>query len=97
MDDAFEWHEPKRASNLEKHGIDFEDALMIWAGPVATRLSDHASEERFVSVGGMHGRIIAVVWTPRDGGRRLISARKARNHERNCYAAFIERGGQRPH
>jgi hypothetical protein len=35
-DDAFEWHERKRGINLEKHGIDFEDALTIWDGPVAT-------------------------------------------------------------
>ena len=97
MDDEFEWHEPKRAINLEKHGIDFDDAMMIWAGPVATRRSGHDAEERFISVGDVDGRIIAVVWTLRGSRRRLISARRARNHERNCYAAFVERGGQRPH
>jgi len=97
MDDEFEWHERKRAINLEKHGIDFADAMTIWCGFVATRRSAHASEERFVSVGEREGRIIAVVWTMRDGRRQLISARKARTHERDCYAAFVERGGQRPH
>ena len=97
MDDDFEWHEPKRLINLEKHGIDFNDAITIWAGPVATRHSSHASEDRFISVGVMNGRIVAVVWTKRDQRRRLISARRARDHEQHCYAAFIERGGQRPH
>ena len=36
MDEGYEWHEPRRALNLEKHGIDFEDALTIWTGPVLT-------------------------------------------------------------
>ena len=97
MDDDFEGHEPRRLTNLEKHGIDFNDAIMIWAGPVATRHASHASEDRYISVGDMDGRIVAVVWTKRDRRRRLISARKARDHERLCYAAFVERGGQRPH
>ena len=97
MDDKFEWLEPKRALNLEKHGIDFEDALTIWSRPVATRRSPHASEQRFISVGDMDDRIIVVVWTQRGSSRRLISARRAGQHERGCYEAFVERGGQRPH
>jgi len=32
---SFEWDEGKRAANLAKHGIDFEDARAIWLGPVA--------------------------------------------------------------
>jgi uncharacterized DUF497 family protein len=97
MDDDFEWHERKRAINLEKHGIDFEDALTIWSGPVATRRSMHGLETRFISIGSMDGRIVAVVWTVRGQRRRLISARRARTHEGACYTAFLERGGQRPH
>ncbi len=30
----FEWDDAKNASNLNKHGIDFEDATAIWEGPV---------------------------------------------------------------
>ena len=30
----FEWDEAKRRSNLAAHGIDFEDAIAIWEGPV---------------------------------------------------------------
>ncbi len=95
--DEFEWHEPKRAINLEKHGIDFEDAIGIWAAPVATRRSAHATEARFITLGLLDGRVIVVVWTSRSQRRRLISARRAKDHERNCYTAFVERGGQRPH
>ncbi|HEY8288492.1 MAG TPA: BrnT family toxin [Acetobacteraceae bacterium] len=92
-----EWHEVKRATNLKKHGIDFLDAATIWCSPVANRRSVYVQEDRFVSVGRMGNRIIAVVWTLRGTRRRLISARMARNNERQCYAAFLEGSGQRPH
>ena len=96
-DGDFEWHAPKRALNLEKHGIAFEDAVTIWSGPVATRLSPHEQEERFISVGDMAGRIIVVVWTTRGKRRRLISARRANTHERAYYTAFLETRHQGRH
>ena len=67
--DDFEWHAPKRAINLEKHGIDFEDAIAIWTGPVATRRAVREPVERFVFVGVTDKWVIAVVWTKR-GSRR---------------------------
>ena len=88
-----EWHEPKRAANIAKHGIDFEDAAGIWHGPVANRQSSHPGEPRFITLGQMDQRIIAVVWTLRGDRRRLISARMARTHERLCYTAFLARPG----
>jgi uncharacterized protein len=62
-----EWHEAKRLSNLAQHGIDFEDAIAIWLGPVANRRSDQANEIRYVSVGRVNGRVVVIVWTPRGG------------------------------
>ena len=32
-------------------------------------------EPRFVTVGWLRDRFVAVVWTPRDDGRRIISMR----------------------
>ena len=32
----FEWDESKRLSNLDKHGIDFEDVLAVFAGSIVT-------------------------------------------------------------
>ena len=62
-----EWHEAKRLSSPVKHGIDFEDAVGIWLGSVANRRSDQASEIRSGSVGRMDGRVVVIVWTPRNG------------------------------
>jgi uncharacterized DUF497 family protein len=30
----FEWDEKKRLSNLKDHGVDFQDAALIFAGPI---------------------------------------------------------------
>ena len=84
---GFEWDEAKRATNLATHGIDFEGALTIWDGPTLERRSDRNGEERYTTVGMARGRIISVAWTPRNGARRIISARAARRNERQDYAA----------
>ena len=83
----FEWHEPKRQSNLVQHGIDFEDAKEIWQGEVLEVPSeqDEHGEQRYMAYGVLEGRIIAVVFTWRGTVRRLISARRARRHERQDY------------
>ena len=87
---GFEWDEAKRATNLATHGIDFQAALTIWLGPVIDRRSDRSGEERYTTVGVARGRVIAVVWTPRNDARRIISARAARRNERQDYAANAE-------
>lgn len=84
----FEWDEAKRARNLQKHGIDFEDATDVWSGRVMERLSaSRGSEERWITVGLLDGRVVAVVWTSRGINRRIISVRVARRNEREDYAA----------
>ena len=81
----FEWDPLKATSNVEKHGIDFEDAISIFAGSVLEFPSDRADEERWVAVGMVHGREVAVVYTVRNGVYRIISARRARENERAAY------------
>ena len=48
MEMEFEWDEDKRRLNLEKHGIDFEDAIAIWEGDVVQSVSGQGqyAEER---------------------------------------------------
>jgi uncharacterized DUF497 family protein len=82
MQNDFEWDEAKRSSNLDKHGIDFEDAILVFERPFLVLRSDRAGEERWLALGWMKDREIAVVFVTRDGRRRLISARRARTHER---------------
>jgi len=81
MDLDFEWDEKKQQSNLTKHRIDFEDAIGIFEGPTLVRRSDRDDETRFVAIGEVAGETIAVVYTIRGTAYRIISARRANNHE----------------
>jgi hypothetical protein len=90
----FEWDEAKRRANLAKHRIDFVDAKEIWRGDVLEIRSsqDHHGEPRHLAYGLARGRIIAVVFTRRGERLRLISARRARHHERQAYQDAFGRG-----
>jgi uncharacterized DUF497 family protein len=79
----FAWDEAKRASNLAKHGIDLLQARQLFDGrPVFTYPSPRGEEARFVSVGMLDHRMVAVVWLEREGDIRLISLRRARDAEK---------------
>lgn len=81
----FEWDAAKAAANVAKHGIDFEDASRIFRGPVLRERSDREGEERWTAIGMSLGVEITVAYTVRNGRLRLISARRARRHERRRY------------
>jgi uncharacterized DUF497 family protein len=85
MDIVFEWDENKRRFNIDKHAIDFEDALGIFDGPVFVRRSDRDGEARWLAVGEVAGRVIAVVYTIRGRVYRIISARRGRKNEARDY------------
>lgn len=83
----FEWDEKKRLFNLEKHAIDFQDAMTAFETPFLT-LEDKRfdyGEKRFITLGLMQGRVIVVVHTEREETIRLISARKANKYEQDEY------------
>ena len=84
-EDGFERDDEKRRRNVEKHGIDFEEAVEIFYGPYLTRRSDRKQEVRWLAVGESQGRIIAVAFTRRNGRIRIISARRARQNETRTY------------
>jgi len=83
---GFEWDDTKRRANVAKHGIDFVEATQVFADVKQfTYRSPHRGEERYVSVGLARGRLIAVVFTRRGDRLRIISARRARQIERERY------------
>jgi uncharacterized DUF497 family protein len=63
----YEWDTAKNKANLAKHGIDFEDAIAIFNGPVletVDRRRDYG-EERFAAIGLAKGLTLFVVYTMR--------------------------------
>ena len=81
----FEWDEQKRATNLRKHGLDFEDVIEMFEEPWLRRRSDRDGEQRWKAIGLLRGIEVTVIYTMRGNVRRIISARKAAKHELETY------------
>lgn len=81
----FEWDAGKAASNLRKHGIDFDDAKEVFRGHVVVRRSTHSTEARWIVIGESADDLIAVICTRRGLNIRIISARHARKNEERAY------------
>ena len=83
---AFEWDAIKARENLKKHGVAFEEALTVFADPLARIFddSDHSeNEQRELIVGhSAQQRLLVVSFTERQPRTRIISAREATALER---------------
>ncbi len=91
----FEWDEQKNLANIRKHGIDFSDAAEAFAGPMLIALDEREEygEDRWIALGMIQARVIAVVYTARDEDTiRIISLRKALRHERERYEQALRDG-----
>jgi hypothetical protein len=87
---VFEWDEAKREANLAKHGVDFIDAIPLFADPFRLEYADERrdyGEERRQTIGAVGPRVLFVVYTLRGTVRRVISARKASKDEHEAYLA----------
>ncbi|MFM7458895.1 MAG: BrnT family toxin [bacterium] len=89
----FEWDEAKNRINIEKHGIGFEEAKLLFEMPHLRSFTRHDHGEiREISIGEIYEiLIIVVIHTDRDGIIRIISARKASKKERSLYYDHIKK------
>jgi uncharacterized DUF497 family protein len=88
----FEWDETKNRINIQKHGIDFNDAVDMFKHPLLSRLdnTENYGEERWIGVGWIKNIIALVVYTERKNDViRIISARKATKQEGRYYEQRI--------
>ena len=85
----FEWDDLKAASNLQKHGVSFDEAVSVFGDGRALTFSDtdHSEfEERSRTYGiSNKTRLLVVVHTERRNRIRIISARKAARYEKSIY------------
>jgi hypothetical protein len=85
----FEWDYRKAGSNVQKHGVSFEEAVSVFADAMALTFSDsdHSEmEDRSRTYGiSNKGRLLVVVHTERKNNVRIISARKATRYEKTIY------------
>jgi uncharacterized protein len=89
---GFEWDEAKAVANLQKHGIDFADAIAAFDGPMLVTDSVRSGEARKVALGSCDGAIVAIVFVLRDERIRLISVRHARSYEREAWNDRFSKG-----
>lgn len=79
----------KAASNLEKHGVSFEEAATVFNDPLYIDFydPDHSVDEhRYLIMGqSTAGRLLIVSYADRDDVVRLISAREVTSSERRAY------------
>jgi uncharacterized DUF497 family protein len=82
----FEYDPEKSRANLEKHGIDFEQAQALWRDPDGLDVpSKYPQENRRLWIGAREGKLWTAIYTAREGGVRIISVRRSRENERNAY------------
>lgn len=84
---SYEWDPNKAIADIEKHGIDFTDAVTVFKDLNAVTIDDpDYKEQRFITIAmDAFGRILVVVYAWRGDNIRLISARKATKLERKQY------------
>jgi len=85
----FEWDPNKAEANLAKHRVSFEEAVTVFADPLARIFPDdeHSLHEfREIIIGHSAGhQIILVNFTGIKDRVRIFSARKATRRERKDY------------
>ena len=84
---SIEFDEEKRAATLEARGLDIARSGEI-LDSVNLTFEDkrkNYGESRFITIGFLDGRMVVLVWAPRDGAYRIISMRKANEREKTLY------------
>ena len=82
----FEFDAGKSRRNLEKHGIDFDQAQALWDDPDRIEIPARTEDEpRFLVVGRIGSQHWSVVVSHRQERIRIISARRSRREEIHLY------------
>ena len=84
-----EWDIKKSVLNVEKHGVTFEDAALVFYDNQRLEVYDdrgNYGEDRWATIGYVDPLLLFVVYTVRyENTTRLISARRANEQERQKY------------
>jgi len=82
----FEFDSTKSMSNLEKHGINFDDAKQLWRDPrVLIVRARQVTEPRWVAIGRVGANYWSAIFTYRSERIRIISVRSSRVKEIALY------------
>ncbi|MFT5226864.1 MAG: uncharacterized DUF497 family protein [Polaribacter sp.] len=84
---SFEYDENKSQINQSKHGINFNDAQLLWNDPdlVVIPAKKAGDEIRSLVIGLINSKHWSAIITYRDKNIRIISVRRSRIEEVNFY------------
>ena len=92
----FEWDARKAAENLKNHRVSFDEAVTVFADPLANIFDDpdHSDDERRELIIGYSAeqQLLVVSFTERERRTRIISARLATARERKDYEEDSSKG-----
>lgn len=84
----FEWDDNKAKSNIQKHGVTFEEAAEVFFDPfyqTGDASVDQGETRDFIIGYTFSQRLLLAVYTERGDRTRIISARSATRAERKAY------------
>ena len=88
----FESDEAKRIATIEKHGLDFLGAELLFGAPHLIGPANMVGgEQRWPAVGMIEDLHVTAIFTCRGTAVRLISLRKARANERKQHQTLFSR------
>jgi len=78
----------KKAANLKKHGLDFDDARGVIESAQTVTFEDRRFDygvARYITLGLLHGELVVKATAETDKTIRIISMRKADKNEQKIY------------
>lgn len=82
----FEYDPAKSQNNKSKHGINFEEAQLLWHDVCRVEIQARSvTEPRFLIIGKVQGKHWSAIVTYRDEAIRIISVRRSRESEVELY------------
>jgi uncharacterized DUF497 family protein len=88
----FTWDGNKAVANLHKHRVAFEEAVTVFADPLAILVADTTHADRTLIIGeSVAARVLVTVFLEvHEDEVRIISARRATKNERRRYESGEE-------
>ncbi len=84
----YSYDKNKKALNLAKHGLDFDDAKRVIKSNKTVTYEDDRfdyGEQRFITIGLLQNTLVAIVTSETENEIRIISMRKADKNEQAIY------------
>ena len=85
------WDEDKRRENIERRGVDFGEAALIFEGDVVESVDARRDygEVRYRALGRVEDQYYMVAYTWRGDNRHIITAWKVGEHGRRRYEEIL--------